>query len=127
MYMYKLYATMLVILNVYLHIAYQEVDLFTEIRGKSDNKTNFDVVFSSPSQPNQSGGDNWGGGILQPQAVGPLASQELLQPTKPTTGLAEDVESSLAVAAANLSMWPPNSANSHTQNTVNYDLWGNLV
>ncbi len=100
--------------------------MFTEIRGGgSDNKTSFDAVFSSsPSQRTQSAGD-WGGGILQPQAVGPLAT--LLEPAKPTVGLAEDVDSSLAMAAANLSMWPPNSATSHAPNNVNHDLWGNLV
>lgn len=103
------------------------MDFFTEIRGESQNKrTSFDAVFSSPSQPTQSAND-WGGGILQPQAVGPLASQGLLEPTKPTAGLSEDVDSSLAMAAANLSMWPSNNATSFDPNTVNRDLWGNFV
>ncbi|XP_064404665.1 phosphatidylinositol-binding clathrin assembly protein-like isoform X2 [Halichondria panicea] len=102
--------------------AYQEVDLFTEIRG-SEGRTSFDAVFSSnPLLPSQ-GSNEWDGGILRPQAAGPLASQELLEPVKSTPGLGEDVESSLAMAAANLSMytWPSNNTASHAPSS--HDLW----
>ena len=115
---------------------YQEVDLFSEIRG-----VNFDNVFgkSEPQQQQQQqapsfGGGNpatqqphpslMGGGILTPQAVGPLASQSVMQPQPQR--LTKDVDSSLARAAENLSMststtsssnnsyfstaWPPTTA-----------------
>ena len=94
---------------------YQEVDLFSEIRG-----VNFDNVFGSsePQQQRQQapafGGNPvpqqsasvhpslMGGDILMPQAVGPLASQSMMQPQPQR--LTKDVDSSLARAAENLSM-----------------------
>ncbi len=101
------------------------MDLFTEIRG-SGGRTSFDAVFSSP-MPSQ-GPNEWDGGILRPQAAGPLVSQELLEPVKATPGLGEDVESSLVKAAANLSMytWPSNNTTSHAPSSRD-DLLGNLV
>lgn len=111
------------------------MDLFSEIRG-----VNFDNVFgkSEPQQQQQQapsfGGGNpapqqphpslMGGSILTPQAVGPLASQSVMQPQPQR--LTKDVDSSLARAAENLSMststtssssnsyfstaWPPTTA-----------------
>lgn len=94
---------------------YQEVDLFSEIRG-----VNFDNVFGSsePQQQRQQapafGGNPvpqqsasvhpslMGGDILMPQAVGPLASQSMMQPQPQR--LTKDVDSSLARAAENLSI-----------------------
>lgn len=117
------------------------MDLFSEIRG-----VNFDNVFGS-SEPQQQqrqapafGGNPalqqpagahpslMGGGILTPQAVGPLASQSTVQPQPQR--LTKDVESSLARAAENLSMstattsssnnsyfataWPPTTTGGNT-------------
>lgn len=92
--------------------SYQEVDLFSEIRGPD-----FNSVFGSNNpnvqQPSTSGGRTTGvslnqytmGGILTPQAVGTHAQQvQHQQPAK--VGLTSDVDSSLALAAANLSMLP---------------------
>ena len=101
------------------HLGYQEVDLFSEIRG-----VNFDNVFGSTEQkqPSSSVASPFAnstpqmsaaapplmGGILQPQAVGPLASQApQLQPQR----LTQDVESSLVRAAENLSMSTTTSNN----------------
>ena len=85
------------------------MDLFSEIRG-----VNFDNVFGSTAQPQPSAspfansspqGPSTApplmGGILQPQAVGPMASSGT--PPQPKR-LTKDVESSLARAAENLSM-----------------------
>ena len=85
--------------------SYQEVDLFSEIRGPD-----FDSVFGNKSGaqlPNSSAGgislnQYTMGDILTPQAVGPHAQKEQ-QKTK-SSGLTLDVDSSLAFAAANLSM-----------------------
>ena len=92
--------------------SYQEVDLFSEIRGPD-----FNTVFGS-NQPATSGAaaatsgtagvgvslnQYTMGDILTPQAVGPHAQQ---QPTSTAPkGLTSDVDSSLAAAAANLSMF----------------------
>lgn len=103
------------------------MDLFSEIRG-----VNFDNVFGS-SEPQQRqqllqqqapafGGNStagvhsslMGGGILTPQAVGPLASQSMMQPQPQR--LTKDVDSSLARAAENLST----SALTTSSNTSNY-------
>lgn len=98
---------------------YQEVDLFSEIRG-----VNFDNVFGSMGQQQQAspssslfansypqqatGGPPMIGDILLPQAVGPLASRQMqLQPQR----LTKDVDSSLARAAENLSMSSSTSNN----------------
>ena len=100
-------------------LGYQEVDLFSEIRG-----VNFDNVFGSTNQQQQppssapqvansspqipANAPPMMGGILQPQAVGPLATQ----PTQPQPQrLTKDVESSLARAAENLSMSSSTSNN----------------
>ena len=118
--------------------AYQEVDLFSEIRGSGSSGgggggAGFGAVMSTPSQPPTSQSSSQfmlGGDILQPQAAGPLASKELLEPAKPTPGLARDVDSSLAKAAANLSMsfnTPRPSPYSQSNNSDLSDLWGNLV
>ena len=98
----------------HLPSGYQEVDLFSEIRG-----VNFDNVFGSAGgQPQTSSAAAASpfansspqksttapplmGGILQPQAVGPLASS--MTPPQPQR-LTKDVDSSLARAAENLSM-----------------------
>jgi hypothetical protein len=124
---------------------YQEVDLFSEIRG-----VNFDNVFGS-SEPQQQqrapafGGNPapqqqtgvapslMGGGILTPQAVGPLASQSTMQPQPKK--LTKDVDSSLVRAAENLSMststtsssnnsyfsttWPPTTTGGNTTSSPN--------
>ena len=96
---------------------YQEVDLFSEIRG-----VNFDNVFGNSGQQQQQPSFLFAnsspqhptsvpplmGGILQPQAVGPLATQQMQpQPQR----LTKDVESSLARAAENLSMSTSTSNN----------------
>ena len=93
------------------------MDLFSEIRG-----VNFDNVFGSTEQQQQQQKPPFSsapqmsataappmmGGILQPQSVGPLASQ----PTKPQPQrLTKDVDSSLARAAENLSMSTSSSSN----------------
>lgn len=104
---------------------YQEVDLFSEIRG-----VNFDNVFGSsepqkqqqqqappfggnPAPQNPAGvyPSMMGGGILTPQAVGPLASQQMMQPQPQR--LTKDVDSSLARAAENLSMSTSTTSNSN--------------
>lgn len=93
-------------IHLHCYIAYQEVDLFTEIRGSG---ANFDAVFGSTveathpaPQPATSMNQFGMGQILQPQAAGPLASQ--YPATSQTPRLTKDVDSSLANAAANLSM-----------------------
>lgn len=110
---------------------YQEVDLFSEIRG-----VNFDNVFGSsePQQQQQAppfGGtpasqnpagvhpSMMGGSILTPQAVGPLASQSMTQPQPQR--LTKDVESSLARAAENLSM--STSTTSSSNNSYFSSAW----
>lgn len=98
------------------------MDLFSEIRG-----VNFDNVFGSAGgQPQASSAAAASpfansspqksttapplmGGILQPQAVGPLASS--MTPPQPQR-LTKDVDSSLARAAENLSMSSLSSNNS---------------
>ena len=139
-------------------LGYQEVDLFSEIRG-----VNFDNVFGSSEpqkqqQPQQGGpytssaspfGGNqnpatggapptmMGGGILTPQAVGPLASQLTTQPQR----LTKDVDSSLVRAAENLSMstsitssssyfssaWPPTTCITTSGNTTSSPLLGSGI
>ena len=91
--------------NVYV-TGYQEVDLFTEIRGKP--QPDFDSVFGSsggpqgPTPPQGSPSKSLlGGEILTPEAVGVHASMQHSQPAE-NTGLTTDVESSLARAAENL-------------------------
>ena len=88
---------------------YQEVDLFSEIRLQPD----FDNVFGGQQQVSNSSlvkpasvgtGQFTMGGVLQPVAVGPLASKELVSPQP--VKLTKDVDSSLERAAANLSMSP---------------------
>jgi hypothetical protein len=97
---------------------YQEVDLFSEIRGKP--QPDFDSVFGgsgvpssssssssaaaalrgSPSRPLMGGG---GGHLLTPEAVGAHASlQHTLSPQ--AAGLTKDVDSSLVQAAENLTL-----------------------
>ena len=95
------------------------MDLFSEIRG-----VNFDTVFGSMGQQQQaspstslfansspqqlSGVAPMIGDILQPQAVGPLATHQMQpQPQR----LTKDVDSSLARAAENLSMSSSTSNN----------------
>lgn len=109
---------------------YQEVDLFSEIRG-----VNFDNVFgdtqqqqqpsssafanSSPQNP--AGAPPMMGGILQPQAVGPLASESTLKPQPQR--LTKDVDSSLARAAENLSMSSSNSSNFFPSSATSPSPW----
>lgn len=94
-----------------LTVAYQEVDLFTEIRGSG---ANFDAVFGSsetsiPPTSQSITPMRFGiGDILQPEAAGPLASQPAKSPASPR--LTNDVDSSLQKAAANLSMSPSTSS-----------------
>ena len=106
------------------------MDLFSEIRG-----VNFDNVFGSsepqqqqapafggnPTPQNQAGvhPSMMGGGILMPQAVGPLASQSMTQPQPQR--LTKDVDSSLARAAENLSM--SSSTTSSSNNSYFSTAW----
>jgi hypothetical protein len=93
--------------SLFLASSYQEVDLFSEIRGPD-----FNAAFGNkaPSSSAGSGGTNISlnqytmGDILTPQAVGQHATvKEDVMPK----GLTTDVDSSLAMAAANLSMLSP--------------------
>lgn len=94
--------------------SYQEVDLFSEIRS-----TDFNSVFgssqaptASTSTPSSAAGVGVSlnqytmGDILTPQAVGPHAQQPVTIASAAPKALTSDVDSSLAAAAANLSMFP---------------------
>lgn len=83
---------------------YQEVDLFTEIRGKP--QPDFDSVFGGPSKSLAPQGSPskplMGGDLLTPEAVGAHAN---IQPSpQATVGLTTDVDSSLVRAAENLTL-----------------------
>lgn len=89
---------------------YQEVDIFTEIRG---GQPDFDAVFGQHGQPVSQTRPkpplpigNGLGGILEPTAVGAhAAKQSSLPPPPQPVGLGGiDVESSLTKAAENLTM-----------------------
>ena len=85
---------------------YQEVDIFTEIRG---GQPDFDAVFGGQHGQTQPkpllAMGNGLGGMLEPMAVGAHAAQQTtFPPEAQPTGLSGiDVESSLTKAAENLS------------------------
>jgi hypothetical protein len=91
---------------------YQEVDLFTEIRGKP--QPDFDSVFGGGSSSSVMGVQSGplgatplmggGGGLLTPEAVGAHASLKQTPGGQVVSGLTSDVESSLVRAAENLSL-----------------------
>lgn len=94
---------------VFPNAGYQEVDLFTEIRGKP--QPDFDSVFGSsgPTPSSSSAAVHlqgtaskplMGGDLLTPEAVGPHASMQHVP--QATTGLTKDVNTSLVRAAENL-------------------------
>ena len=89
-----------------VYSGYEEVDLFSEIRGKP--QPDFDSVFGKSGAPFssavQSSPSNlaMGGDLLTPEAVGEHAKLQQ-EPSQSLTGLTSDVESSLALAAENLS------------------------
>ena len=88
--------------SVAYYTGYQEVDLFTEIRGKP--QPDFDSVFGSTTASQGIRSKSlMGGGILTPEAVGVHASmQPSFNSSQDVSGLTTDVESSLARAAENL-------------------------
>jgi hypothetical protein len=88
---------------------YQEVDLFSEIRGKP--QPDFDSVFGSSSVPSATSSlavhsspsrPVMGGVLLTPEAVGVHATMQLSP--QHMAGLTSDVDSSLVRAAENLSL-----------------------
>ena len=91
-------------------LGYQEVDLFSEIRGRP--QPDFDSVFGGSGGPPASSmgvvqgttstQSVMGGGVLTPEAVGPHASLQQSAGAQGAPGLTTDVESSLVRAAENL-------------------------
>ena len=88
---------------------YQEVDLFSEIRGKP--QPDFDSVFGSSGVPVTSSAPAvqdipakplMGGDLLTPVAVGVHANMQRSQSPLHDPGLTSDVDSSLVRAAENL-------------------------
>ena len=97
-------------LSPLLASSYQEVDLFSEIRS-SDFNAAFGNTASVPSSTsagptNVSLNQYTMGDMLTPQAVGQHATVKQKEEPKPKS-LTTDVDSSLAAAAANLSMFSP--------------------
>ena len=89
-----------------VHAGYQEIDLFSEIRGKP--QPDFDSVFGSsggpqgPTLSQENPKPPLGWEIFTPEAEGIHANMQQSQHAQGTTGFITDIESNLAQAPENL-------------------------